>query len=188
MKSNAERKRIADKILYDMGLWERLSKIGAPHIIGSYKMDMMAWNDLDIDIENQDMSIEKLYELTYYIFQTFHPLWYEAKEEINEDGKTVWFHGFHTMIDEELWNLDLWFFDLATISKAEAYCRNIMKMVKQTPESQEYIIKMKQELQKRGLYGFEQYSSMDVYRAVLEQGIADTDELLRRYIRMENKL
>mgnify|MGYP006876754034 FL=1 len=188
MKSNAERKRSADKILYDMGLWERLCKIGTPHIIGSYKMDMMAWNDLDIDIENQAMSIEKLYELTYYILHTFHPIWYEAKEEINEDGKTVWFHGFHTMIDEELWNLDLWFFDLATISKAEAYCRNIMKMVKQTPESQEYIIKMKQELQKRGLYGFEQYSSMDVYRAVLEQGIVDTDELLSRYIRTENKL
>ena len=53
MKSNAERKRIADKILYDMGLWERLSKIGAPHIIGSYKMDIMAWNDLDIDIETR---------------------------------------------------------------------------------------------------------------------------------------
>lgn len=183
MKSNAERKRSADKILYDMGLWDRLCKIGNPHIIGSYKMDMMAWNDLDIDIENQAMSIDKLYELTYDILHTFHPLWYEAKEEINEDGKTVWFHGFHTMIDEELWNLDLWFFDLETINKAEYYCSNIMKMVKQTPESQEYIMKMKQELQKRGLYGFEQYSSMDVYRAVLEQGIVDTDELLSRYIR-----
>ena len=134
------------------------------------------------------MSIEKLYELTYYIFQSFHPLWYEAKEEINEDGKTVWFHGFHTIIDEEIWNLDLWFFDLETINKAEAYCENIMKMVKQTPEIQEHIIIIKQELQKRGLYGFDQYSSMDVYRAVLEQEIADTDELLSRYIRMENKL
>ena len=89
---------------------------------------------------------------------------------------------------EEIWNLDLWFFDLETISKAEAYCENIMKMVKQTPEIQEHIIRIKQELQKRGLYGFEQYSSMDVYRAVLEQGITDTDELLSRYIRMENKL
>ena len=31
---------------------KRLEEIGKPHIIGSYKMDMMAWNDLDIDIEN----------------------------------------------------------------------------------------------------------------------------------------
>lgn len=67
----------------------------------------MAWNDLDIDIENQTMSIDKLYGLTNYIFHTFPPLWYEAKEEINEEGKTVWFHGFHTMIEDELWNLDL---------------------------------------------------------------------------------
>jgi len=42
----------ADYILYDMGLLCELKKYGTPHIIGSCRMDMMAWNDLDIDIEN----------------------------------------------------------------------------------------------------------------------------------------
>lgn len=79
----------ADIILYNTGLLERLNKIGTPHIIGSYRMDMMAWNDLDIDIENSDMSIEKLYELTDYIIKTFRPKWYEAKEEVTDEGKTV---------------------------------------------------------------------------------------------------
>lgn len=151
-------------------------------------MDMMAWNDLDIDIENQTMSIDKLYGLTNYIFHTFPPLWYEAKEEINEEGKTVWFHGSHTMIEDELWNLDLWFFDFDTNTKAECYCFNIMEMARQIPGSREHIIRIKQELQERKLYGFYQYSSMDVYRAVLEQGITDTDDLLSRYIRTENKI
>ena len=45
-------------------------------------MDMMAWNDLDIDIENDNMSLEKLYELSVFIINTFHPLWYEAKEVV----------------------------------------------------------------------------------------------------------
>ena len=63
----------ADHILYGRGLMERLREIGEPHIIGSYKMDMMAWNDLDIDVENTNMSIEKLYELTDYIIRAFHP-------------------------------------------------------------------------------------------------------------------
>ena len=161
------RKQQADKILYELGLWNYLRGIGEPHIIGSYKMDMMAWNDLDIDIINDKMDISKLYQLTSHIIDTFHPLWYEAKEEINDEGKTVWFHGFHTIIDGEEWNLDLWFFDRETIDKAEAYCERVMEAAKRQTGSRERIIKMKQELIERGLYGFYQYSSMDVYRACL---------------------
>lgn len=40
------------------------------------------------------MSIGRLYELTSYILRTFHLLWYEAKEEVADEGNTVWFHGF----------------------------------------------------------------------------------------------
>lgn len=91
----------ADRILYEFGLLDKLKKIGNAYIIGSYRMDMMAWNDLDIDIENQDMSQKKLYELTAFIIERFHPLWYEGKEEINDKGKKVWFLGFETTITGE---------------------------------------------------------------------------------------
>ena len=49
------RKEQADCILYKYNLLNELKKYGTPHIIGSYRMDMMAWNDLDIDIENDNM-------------------------------------------------------------------------------------------------------------------------------------
>lgn len=176
-----KRKQQADKALYEMGLSAYLQKIGEPHIIGSYKMDMMAWNDLDIDILNARMDVSRLYQLTEYIISTFHPLWYEAKEEVNDEGKTVWFHGFQAMIDGEEWNFDLWFFDQETIDKAEEYCDRIMEAVRKQPGSRERIMKMKQELLERDLYNFYRYSSMDVYKAVLEQGIYDVEELLARY-------
>ena len=79
--NNGDRKKKANHILYDFGLIKELEKIGVPHIIGSYRMDMMAWNDLDIDIENDNMSLDKLHNLSFYIINTFHPVWYEAKEE-----------------------------------------------------------------------------------------------------------
>lgn len=66
-------KEKADRILGETGLLERLGEIGAPHVIGSYKMDMMAWNDLDIDVENTNMSIEKLYEAYGLYYQGFSP-------------------------------------------------------------------------------------------------------------------
>lgn len=39
--SNTEIKINADKILYDYGLLDKLKEYGAPHIIGSYRMDMI---------------------------------------------------------------------------------------------------------------------------------------------------
>lgn len=181
MKTNEERKNVANKILYEKGLWDKLCQIGTPHIIGSYKMDLMAWNDLDIDIENDQMSMDKLYDLTQFIIQNFRPKWYEAKEEINDQQKTVWFQGFESIVEGELWNLDLWFFDVETIQKSEEFCEKIMKMTKEKQEKKEIIIKIKQELRERNLYCFEKYTSMDVYAAVLEQGITNTDEFINRY-------
>lgn len=173
---NTDRKVSANRILYEFGLMDKLEEIGKPHVIGSYRMDMMAWNDLDIDIENDAMSLEKIYDLSAFIINTFHPVWYEAKEEVNNDGKRVWFHGFETMITGELWNIDLWFFDKETISEAEKYCDNIANNISQTQK--DVIVSIKSELISRGLYSFEQYKSIDVYKAVLESNVKNTDEFL----------
>lgn len=176
MSNNIDRKINADLILYECGLMKRLEEIGKPHIIGSYRMDVMAWNDLDIDIENDTMSLDKMYELSTFIINTFRPVWYEAKEEVNDEGKKVWFYGFETMITGELWNVDLWFFDKETISNAEKYCDNIANNTNQTQK--DIIVSIKSELISRGLYSFEQYKSIDVYKAVLETIVKDVDEFL----------
>lgn len=81
---NTDRKAAADRILYEFGLLDRLEQLGKAHIIGSYRMDMMAWNDLDIDIENDAMSLDKIYELSTFIINTFHPVWYEPCKRICE--------------------------------------------------------------------------------------------------------
>lgn len=174
--NNIERKPNADRILYEFGLLDKLKELGTPHIIDSYRMDMMAWNDLDIDIENDNMSLEKLYALSAFIIHTFHPVWYEAKEEVNADGKTVWFHGFETTITGELWNVDLWFFDKETIAAAERYCDTITAKTNQSQK--DMIVNIKQDLIARGLYSFEQYKSVDVYKAVIENGVTNVDEFL----------
>lgn len=173
----------ANYILYDCGLLEELSKYGTPHIIGSYRMNMMAWNDLDIDIENENMSLDKLYCLSKFIIDRFHPTWYEAKEEINSENKTVWFQGFETFIKNQLWNIDLWFFDKNTIKLAEDYCDRIIRQVKEQPNSKEHIISLKRKLISRKLYSFDQYTSIDVYNAVLNQHISDVEGFLANYRR-----
>ena len=175
------RKETADYLLHDCGLLAELTKYGKVHPIGSYRMDMMAWNDLDLDVENDDMSLEKLYCLTSFILEEFQPVWYEAKEEITPDGKTVWFHGFETMITGQLWNVDIWFFDKAKIEATTNYCDSIVRQT--TPEQRRQIVAIKEELIRRGLYSFEAYRSIDVYRAVTELGIKTPEQFLRQYQR-----
>lgn len=169
----------ADRILYEYGLLDMLRAIGTPHVTGSYQMDMMAWNDLDIDIENDGMDLPKLYRLTGQILETFRPSWYEAKEERTPEGKTVWFHGFEAMVGGELWNVDLCFFDRETIESAERYCSRIAKSA--SGAQREQIIAIKRGLLERGLYAFDKFRSMDVYRAVLEEDIHHINAFLERY-------
>lgn len=173
------RKEKAEHILQSSGLLEHLRAYGVPHIIGSCRMDMMAWNDIDIDIENDGMNLEKLYRLTGFILETFHPSWYEGKEETGGDGKTVWFQGFEALIEGERWNFDLWFFDRETIEKAEALCDGIA--AKSTPAQRDSILAIKRGLIAQGLYAFDKFHSMDVYKAVLEEGIQDTQGFLAKY-------
>ena len=174
-----EIKEAADRILHTYGLLDLLRPLGTPHVIGSYRMDMMAWNDLDIDIENEGMSLAKLHRLTGDILEIFHPAWYEAKEEVTAEGKTVWFHGFEAVVDGALWNVDLWFFGRDTIDAAERYCDTIAQSA--SALQREQITSIKRALIEKGLYAFDQYGSVDVYRAVLEEGVKTVEEFLERY-------
>lgn len=171
----------ANRILNDLGLLSELSKYGKPHIIGSCKMNLMAWNDLDIDVENNDMTMDKLYQLTKFILNNFNPTWYEAKEEINESGNKVWFQGFEFYLDDGLWNVDIWFLNKEEIAKTEKYCDDISEKIKDNEQIKTAIIDIKKELIKRNLYSFDKYTSMDVYDAVINKDITDVNDLMKNY-------
>ena len=81
-------------------------------------------------------------------------------------------------IGNELWNVDLWFFDKDTIKLAEEYCDKIVMQVKKSPELKEQIIRLKKELIAHKLYSFDQYTSIDV-----NQHITDIENFLTDYVR-----
>ena len=85
------------------------------------------------------------------------------------------------LVEGQLWNIDIWFFDKDTIKKAEQYCDSITQQVSDMPGLKRSIIDIKQELIARKLYSFEQYTSMDVYNAVLNQQITIIDNFLVSY-------
>lgn len=173
-------KNNADKLLYDFGLLNELKNYGMPYIVGSYAMGLMAWNDLDIYVSNESMTTEKLYKLTSFILNTFHPVWYEAKKDVI-DGKSAWFHGFETEMLGELCNVDVWFFDNDTITKVLDFSENIKQKLLVNPELKEIVINIKQSLIENEQYGFDKFSSMDVYKAVFENNVRSYKEFIEKY-------
>lgn len=169
----------ANKILKDYGLIEKLSQIGEVHMTGSYYMDMIVVNDIDINVNNSEMEIEKLYDLSSFILKTFCPKWYEAKEEVNSDGNIVWFHGFETEITGELWNIDIWFFDEDQIKIANGYCDGVIRQIKDNPKKKNVIEVIKKDLIELSLYSYDNYSSVDVYEAVLNRDIKNVEDLIK---------
>jgi hypothetical protein len=176
---NNEIKKNADKLLYDYGLINLLEKYGKPHIIGSYKMDLMVWNDLDLDIENKKVSMKNIFEIAKFVMDKYSPIWFEGKETI-VDNKKCYFFGFETNILEEIWNIDLWFIDKLDIEKSKDYCDKISDKINQNKELQDYIIEIKKALIQKGMYS-SNYNSMDVYDAVINFDIKNVDELIEKY-------
>ena len=176
-------KENAEKILYKHGLIDELNKYGKTHIIGSYKMDLMVWNDLDIDMENENINMNTIHNITKYVLDKFFPIWFSGRETIMANKK-CYFLGFETDILEERWNIDLWFFDKIEIKKCIDYCDDITDKINKKPEYQDYIIKIKKDLIHNGMYS-ESFNSFDVYDAVLNYGIRNTRELIKNYKKIE---
>ena len=83
------------------------------------------------------------------------------------------------MIDGQLWNVDIWFFDKPKIEAATFYCDSIVQLT--TAEQKRQIVAIKEELIRRGLYSFESYHSIDVYKAVTELEITTPEQFLNEY-------
>jgi hypothetical protein len=174
-------KENGNKILYGYGLLKELNKYGKSHIIGSYKMDLMVWNDLDIDIENENICMKSIYSIMEFIFNTYLPIWFEGKQT-KLNNKKCYFIGFETNILGKIWNIDLWFINRLEIERCERYCNEISEKINRNKKLQNYIIKIKKELMQNGLYSVS-YNSVDVYDAVLNHGIREAKELLEKYKR-----
>jgi len=142
----------------------------------------MVGNDLDIDVENNAFSLAMLHELTGWVLDEFTPVWFEGKCD-TVAGKRRCFLGFETYAPGELWNVDIWFLDPVEIAACERYCDDVQRRAAAEQGARDAILRLKRELLALGLYSFDQYTSMDVYDAVLNRHIRTTDEFVAGYPR-----
>ena len=169
----------ADDLMYNHGLLKLLKKYGDVHIVGSYRMGIMTWNDIDFYMDKSGLNTQNYYNLTSDIVKEMMPSCFNG--EINIKNGMA-FMGFETKISEERWNIDIWWKDKAEIDNSLAYANDIVQLIQKRPELKEAVMKIKQELIMRGLYGFDKgkkhYHSKEIYDAVFNEGIVTTEQFL----------
>ncbi|MBN2047505.1 MAG: hypothetical protein JW750_06670 [Anaerolineaceae bacterium] len=173
------RNKQAHQLLHEFGLKQQLSEYGKTFLTGSYRMDLMVWNDLDLYVDRASISLNTIYEITQWILPVFRPVWFEGRQDPVEEGN-CYFIGFETRITGDLWNVDIRFLPLSEILANQQYCDDMISATTVDPTLRDTILTIKSELIERGLYGTDRsFSSMQVYDAVIHYQIRSADELIR---------
>lgn len=54
----------ADDLMYNHGLLKLLQKYGDIYIVGSYRMEIMTWNDIDFYLDQSGLDAQNYYGLS----------------------------------------------------------------------------------------------------------------------------
>ena len=172
----------ADHLLQRTGLMNVLRQFGAAAIVGSYSMDLMAWNDLDIYVDTVDWTVERYCDMLGAVAKCVQPTRVDGFQ--NAAGGQ-YFLGMETMVTGSRWNIDIWGKRADEIADAQQSNTRMKQRFDARPELREALLSIKQGLIVRGMYGFDKgrkhYHSPEIYHAVLEEGVRDAEEFLKKH-------
>lgn len=166
------KKQQAKKIIQELQLIEKWSKIGTCHLVGAAAYDLIVSPDIDFetfcDEIHPNRIMQELAPLVAY--PNVIELKYHDYSKTNFNGH--YFKLIYTEQDTE-WTIDMWLF---STNKEGALSRDMVPLMKKllTNSSREIILDIKEALIERSL----QFPSIFIYQAVLEYGIKNIDDFL----------
>ena len=169
----------ADNFIAQSNLIDILQKYGNATLVGSYIMQIMTWNDLDIYMDLADFESDKYYVLITELISKLKPVRYDGTYNIEKDNC---FLGMEIIYKGERWNLDIWWKKRVEIEDSLAYANDLMLQMKRYPYLKEAVCDIKKNLIKNKQYGFDKgkkhYHSNEIYDAVFNRGLLTVEEFL----------
>jgi hypothetical protein len=165
----------ADEILWERGLHRLLAQYGDVYPAGSYALQLMAWRDLDLYLVAPGITVGTFFALGRRIAELLDvPRLHYRDERVGHtpglprDG-LYW--GIY-LGDERAgaWKIDLWAMDEEEHGRLQAHVDAIAARL--NSEARRGILRIKSACWMRPGYRL-RYSSQDIYRAVLDHGVAD---------------
>src|SRR4030042_36191 len=163
----------ANRILHSYGLRRIMEKYGIPFVTGSYELGLMTWRDLDIDLEIDNLTEQRFFQMGGEIADALKPWRMSFRNELL--GKTPglppgFYFGVHTRIlgHSKDWKIDFWSMNTAQINQVKLEFAELQTGINTT--NRMMILEIKNQLCRHPefLVGIH---SLDIYNAVLTQGI-----------------
>ena len=167
----------ANKILYDYGLLQILSKYGKPIMQGSYVLNLMAWRDLDIHLENDEIDIKDFFKLGSEIATKLKPHRMSFRNELvgktNNLPKGLYWGIYVQLEFPAEWKIDVWAIDS---DQTKIHCKELENLKRKiSVENKPIILMIKNRYYNHPKYRKDFYST-DIYKAVIEKNIKTIEE------------
>ena len=171
----------ATQILCNLGLVDKIKKIGTLYYTGSYALDLMTWNDIDLQIVlpqgvNPMAALGDLFKEV-----SCNPDFLEAKiVHFKNNYKRKMPRGVYLNIKIDspslggIWKIDVWVLDKEDFDKNISLLQELRS--KMTPELREFILECKHAIM-QGQDRMPQMSSHLLYQAILLEGMRDKKDL-----------
>ena len=169
-------RREADELLGTRGLRSLLEEYGTPHVSGSYVLHLMTWRDLDIYLEQEELSVESFFHLGSRIASCLGPARMSFRNERIKQtpGLPSGLYWGIYLGDERkgAWKIDIWTIDSQELEEQLQFTERIAADL--TPSLRSRILSIKEACWQDPGYR-KTYTSQDIYYAVIKEGIEDID-------------
>jgi len=173
---NEQLRAEADDILDKKGLRKTLNRYGMVHVTGSYSLGLMTWRDLDIYLEDENLTEQKFFDLGKELVSLLYPVKMSFRNEriVKTKGLPVGLYWGIYLGDERKgsWKIDIWGLSSKECEQRLEFCNQIAERI--TPDLRMKILEIKSRCWIDPLYR-KFYTSNDIYTAVLEKHVHDVE-------------
>lgn len=165
----------ANDLLNALGLMKILNQYGQPYVHGSYSLNLMTWRDLDIYLEDNEMSVFKFFDLGKDLANSLNPSKMNYRNEWNGVSPHLprgLYWGINTTILNNDWKIDVWALESTQFKQKQEQFAALQSKINET--NRPIILALKNYLHRHPDYR-KKFFSVDIYEAVFE-GIKSTEQ------------
>ena len=162
----------AKQVIKSLEIFKVFQKYGSLFFTGSYALDLMTWNDIDMQLVAKDgLHLKQAFSEIFSHFLN-HDAFIKSKViHFHGDFKPMMPRGLYLGLEvffQELggvWKLDLWVLQQKDFDKNRAFIKEIENLL--TPKTRDLILEMKHEMMS-GNYRVPQLGSYELYKALIK--------------------
>jgi hypothetical protein len=169
----AERRKAAEGILADLQLVERWGRFGRPVIVGALAYDLIVDFDIDMEIYCPDLQIDHGFQVLRECAQNSHVTHAQFLNGLKTPDQALYWQIRYRDEENRDWKVDMWSApEDYSLPRSEHFVEPMKKAL--TNETRKAILELKESRANDNTLAC---LSIDLYRAVLEDGVRCADDL-----------